>query len=157
MASGHNLKLALGEAGEHLIVSRLLMLGYTAMQLPNNWQGDDILTKHGFSIQVKTTGSGALKWMIGHVEPEEHRYFALVDYRKIAEPVIYIMSSKALVEIIDEQFQAYKLARPHVKDVGIRTIQDPWPSYLEMEKFPTGWSAAFRERWDLLPSQRDAK
>jgi len=155
MAIDQNKKLALGESGEQLVVSRLLRLGYTAMQLPNNWQGDDILTKHGFSVQVKTTGSGKLKWMIGQVESSSRRYFALVDYRQALSPDVYIMKSQDLVELISESHRAYKVARPHVKDVGIRTIQDPWPSFLEMSSFRTGWSKDYLERWDLLPGSRD--
>jgi hypothetical protein len=154
MAVNHNKKRALGEAGEQLVVSRLLRLGYTAMQLPNNWQGDDILTKHGFSVQVKTTGSGKLKWMIGQIESSRRRYFALVDYREPIAPEVYVMKSQQLADLIAESFRAYEIAKPHVKDVGIRTVQDPWPSYLEMSEYPSGWSQKFLERWDLLPGDR---
>jgi len=48
-------KLLLGEAGEFLVLTRLLRHGHVASQAPRNWKADDILIHGGQSIQLKTT------------------------------------------------------------------------------------------------------
>jgi len=156
MASPQNEKLLLAEAAEHLVLARLLRLGYPASQAPRTWKADDILIDQGPSIQVKSTDKG-LNWMVGLVARSDRQFYAFVDYRDRLAPVVYVMSNADVRKVIDDSHEAYKLARPHWRtDTGIRNIKNKWSPGCEPAAFPNGWLDHYRERWDQLPAPTKA-
>ena len=151
MATPQNEKILLGEAGEHLVISRLLRLGYVASQAPRKWRGDDVLIDQGPSLQVKTTDKG-LNWMIGQVRPNDRQFYALVDFREPDAPVVYVLSNKDIREVIERSGEAYQAVHRDSKDIGMRNVLDPWRKGCAPQKYPNGWLKHFRERWDQLPT-----
>src|ERR1700722_3005309 len=58
MKKSYNERLFLGEAGEHLVLVRLLRRRILVSQAPRAWADDDILGIDGLRIQVKATDRG---------------------------------------------------------------------------------------------------
>ena len=80
MKSDQRQRVMIGEAGEHLVVSRLLARGYVAGQLPRTYKQDDVYAEvndHAVQLQVKTR-LGVRSWPIGKVRPSERRFYAFV-------------------------------------------------------------------------------
>jgi len=156
MATPQNEKILLGEAGEHLVISRLLRLGYVASQAPRKWRGDDVLIDQGPTFQVKTTDKG-LNWMIGQIRPNHRQFYALVDFRQQITPVVYVLSNKDIREVIERSCEAWQAVHRDSKDIGMRNVLDPWRKGCAPQKYPNGWLEHFRERWDQLPAPVKAR
>ena len=92
MPTPQNGKLLLGEAGEHLVISRLLARGILAFLAPRGWKSDDVMLHSGFTLQVKTTDKSR-NWLVGKVLVEPSRFYAFVDYRLPDAPVVYVLPS----------------------------------------------------------------
>jgi len=146
----HNSKVLLGEAGELLVLSRLLRSGHVASQAPRTWAVDDILIHGGQSIQVKTTDKGKRpEWLVGRrLDVSPHRYFALVDYRDSLAPVVYLVPSQSLEDAVSEADLRYYEQRPQSKPFEGRTISDPWNH--DVPKYCAGWLQPYREAWGQL-------
>ena len=139
-------KILLGEAGEHLVISRLLARGILAYQAPRNWKSDDVMLESGVTIQVKTTDK-KLNWLVGNVDVDPRRFYALVDLRIPDAAMAYVLSSAHVYEAAEALHRAVSSAHPNYKDVGVRNIQDQWISRPVLAPFEPGWLAQFREAW----------
>jgi hypothetical protein len=151
MATPQNEKILLAEAAEHLVISRLLRLGYPASQAPRTWRADDVLIDQGPSLQVKATDKG-LSWMVGRVRPNDRQFYALVDFRQRFAPVVYVLSNEDVRKVIQAAHVADTVVHPLWKDMGMRNVQDPWSKSSVSPEYPNGWLEDFRERWDQLPA-----
>jgi len=153
LLTSHNSKVLLGEAGEHLVLSRLLRRGHVASQAPRTWTADDILIHGGQSVQVKTTDKGKRpEWLVGSsIEVSPLRFFALVDYRDPFAPVVYVVPSQSLEDAVAEADRRYYEQRPQSKPFAGRTISDGWNH--DVPEFPAGWLQPYREAWGQLDQQ----
>lgn len=142
-------KILIGEAGEHLVLSRLLRLGYVASQAPRSWKADDILVEGGWSVQVKTTAIKARQWMVGNVEPADKLIYALVHFTSDSDGSVYVVPSQMIRDFTDAAHTAYLALHP-IKDSPIRIVVDPFRC--EVPGFPSGWLSEWREGWTkVLP------
>jgi len=151
MATPQNEKILLAEAAEHLVISRLLRLGYPASQAPRTWRADDVLIDQGPSVQVKATDKG-LSWMVGRVCPNDRQFYAFVDFRQRFAPVVYVLSNERVRKVVQAAHEAFTVTHPEVKDIGMRNVQDPWRKGCVPPEYLNGWLEQFRERWDQLPA-----
>jgi hypothetical protein len=150
MATPANDKMLLAEAAEHLVISRLLRLGYPSSQAPRTWRADDVFIDQGPSFQVKATDKG-LSWLVGNVRQNERQFYALVDFRERLAPVVYVLSNADIRKVIEAAQEASIAGHPDFKDIGMRKLQDPWPKGCEPPKYPNGWLQNFEEQWQQLP------
>jgi hypothetical protein len=159
MGSSANDKRLLGEAGEHLVISRLQSLGYVASQAPRGWQADDVFVREGPTFQVKTTNKGVKAgWVVGKIDAHENRWYALVDFRDIStkgakpfyEATVYVVPSLVARDAAGANLVAYHLARPNTSSEMCK-LYDPWKKDVHPEGFPSGWLEPFRENWEQLP------
>jgi hypothetical protein len=155
MATPQNEKILLGEAAEHLVISRLLRLGYVASQAPRKWRGDDVLIDQGPSFQVKATKGS--RWIVGQVRPNDRQFYALVDFRQPLAPVVYVLSNKDIRKVIEAAHASFRAVHPEVKDTGMRIVHDPWLKGCAPLEYPNGWLEQFQERWDQLPAPVNAQ
>ena len=153
VATPQNSKLLLGEAGEALVLSRLLRLGHLASLAPRNWTSDDILIHGGQTVQVKATDKGPRpEWMLGiKIDASPLRFFALVDYTDALTPIVYVIASPTLEEVAATADRLYYEQRPNSKPFGSRTVRDGWNH--DVPQYPTGWLQQYREAWGQLNSQ----
>lgn len=150
VVKAHDKKITLGEAGEFLVLSRLLRRGIVASQGPRTWKADDILTSTGRTVQVKTTDKGPRPvWMVGaSIDVSPSRFFALVDYRDMSAPVVYVLPSQELEEAVSVADRTYYELRPASKPWGGRTIENGWR--FEVPGYGRGWLDKFKEAWDPI-------
>jgi hypothetical protein len=154
MAGSQNEKILLGEAAEHLVISRLLRLGYVASQAPRTWRADDVLVDQGPSFQVKATRSKKLRWMVGKIPQRDNQIWALVDFREEQQPVVYVLTNEEIRAVNDAQSSAFESR--NFKDVGIYVLSDPWPTKIKVEGYQDGWLEQYREKWrEKLPPVRE--
>jgi hypothetical protein len=111
MGTPQNEKILLAEAAEHLVISRLLLLGYPASQALRTWRADDVLVDQGPSFQVKATDKG-LNWMVGPVRPNDRQFYALVDLRQRLAAVVYVLSNEDIRKVIQASYEAFRAAHP---------------------------------------------
>jgi len=111
VAIPQNEKLLLAEAAEHLVLSRLLRLGYPASQAPRTWRADDILIDQGPSFQVKST-KGGLNWMVGQVRENPRQFYAFVDFQLELAPVVYVIKNADVRRVIDASFVVNRELHP---------------------------------------------
>ncbi len=152
MANGHERKVLLGEAAEHLVLARLLRRGYVASQAPRTWRADDILVYGGPRVQVKATIRGIkVGWVVTDVEVADDRFYALVDFSDEGAPVIYVLPSVE-VRRAAETFHAAWLLKSHsTSQTDVRKVQDPFPPYVD--GYAPGWLEQFREAWYVIPQR----
>src|SRR5208282_4106127 len=90
-------RVLLAEAGEHLVVSRLLGLGYVAGQLPRTYRADDVyvecVNQQIVHFQVKTTQLERNGWPVSRIEDDPTRFFAFVNLFQRLAPVVYVIPS----------------------------------------------------------------
>jgi hypothetical protein len=160
MGSPQNAKQLLGEAGEHLVISRLQSLGYVASQAPRGWRADDVFVREGPTFQVKTTNKGVKTgWMVDNIVADANRWYALVDFRNISakgatpfyEATVYVVPSKIARDAAEANLVAYHLTHPNATNDEMRKVYDPWRKGVHPEGFPNGWLEPFRENWEQLP------
>jgi len=151
VATSHAEKVMLGEAGEALVLSRLLRHGHVASLAPRTWKADDILIHGGPSIQVKTSDKGRRpEWLLAReIDVRSSRFFALADYRDPIAPVVYVLPSEDLERAADTADRCYYEQRPLSKPFSGRTISDGWNH--DVLEFPSGWLQPYREAWNLIP------
>jgi hypothetical protein len=149
MAKSQNDKVLLGEAAEHLVLAGLLRRGHVASQAPRAWKADDILGRDGLRIQVKATDKGKQhSWMVGNVEADPRRFYALVDFSDVQDPHVYIVPSITIREAAEEADREGHRLHPHAKQTGMRKVQDPYPYYVNGYK--KGWLEDYRDQWTQL-------
>jgi hypothetical protein len=155
MANGQNTKILLGEAGELLVLTRLLRYGVVAGQSPRGWKTDDLFSHEGLRVQVKTTDKGPRpQWMVGYdLGVDEMRFYVFVDYREPITPICYVLPSGKLEEVISNADECYYQQRPASKRWGSRTLSDGWNH--DVPDYPAGWLQEYRERWELIPEIRN--
>ena len=142
-------KVMLGEAGEYLVVSRLLARGRLAFLAPRNWRADDVMLESGFKIQVKTTDKSR-NWLVSKVMVEPSRFYAFVDYHLAEAPVVYVLPSAKVFDAAEALHLAVTAAHPNYKDIGMRNIQDPWIRQPGVAPYEPGWLEEYREAWSLI-------
>lgn len=150
MAKDFNQKRLLGEAGEHLVLSRLLSRGLPAAQRPRAWAGDDVILESGLNVSVKTTSSKKRSWMAKEGKANPKRYWALVHLHDVAEPVVYVVPDAVIQLALSSSLAAYVRNKPKFKGAEIRKLEDPWGKDNEPEELPSGWLEPYRENWDQL-------
>lgn len=156
MATIQQARVLLAEAGEHLVVSRLLGLGYVAGQLPRTYRADDVYVECAnrqiIHIQVKTTQLERNGWPVSRVEDDPMRYFAFVNLYDRLSPVVYMMPSATVRDALELHAKLYFLDHPPEKKPGVPSIIDPFRSpRMEKERYAKGWLERYREAWNLLP------
>jgi len=119
-------KALVGEAGEHLVLSRLLQGGFVASQSPRGHKSYDIIIARGPVISVKATQTGPrIGWFVGHPTPSPDLFYALVDFNE-NPAVVYVVPS----DVVSEKVRSEEKARSGAKDSGIRKIgthyQESW-------------------------------
>jgi hypothetical protein len=154
VASSPKEKVLLGEAGEHLVLSRLMRHGRVASQAPRAWRADDILIEGGARVQVKASIKGAKHgWVVKNVPDDRDLFFAFVDFSGGGdEAVIYVLPSAEVQRSCELDAQAYRRRNPTWQDNGMRKFQDPFPADGETyTHYPPGWLQQYREAWHLIP------
>ena len=149
MPTPQNDKALLGEAGEHLVISRLLARGLLTFLAPRGWKSDDVMLESGLTFQVKTTDKSR-NWLVGKVLVEPARFYAFVDYHLPDAPVVYVLPSAKVFDAAEALHRAVSAAHPNYKDTGMRNIQDPWIRQSGVSPYLPGWLEEFREAWALI-------
>ena len=147
-------KVLLGEAGEHLVLSRLMRHGHVASQAPRAWRADDILVEGGAKVQVKSSVKGPKAgWVVSDARPSPARVFAFVDFSGAHdEAVVYVVPSEVVHQACQADAEAYRRRNPTWNDNGLRKLRDPlWPDPEVHKHFPPGWLEAYKEAWHLVP------
>src|SRR5665213_2165335 len=146
MASKQDEKIMLGEAAEHLVLSRLLRRLYFASQGPRGLAADDILIKGGLTIQVKANKTGPKGgWFVDQSEPRPSCFYALVDFTTLDDPVVYVLPSGVVQATTRADHEAVLLRNPKANDSGIRKIYDPWGRAGPPAGLEDGWLAPYRD------------
>ena len=154
---GQDDKLLLGEAAEHLVISRVLREGMLAGQAPRGWKHDDIVVtpidrSRILTIQVKATDkTSRTGWMVGGVVAAPNRFCALVDYQDRANPAVFLLPSAEVVRASNLADARYHELRSGAAFTKMRKIQDPFPRGFDLDGLEPDWlTRHWRERWDLL-------
>lgn len=151
----------LGAAGEHLVLSRLLLRGFLAALAPHNVRKADILVNHLDSkppclIQVKArSGKGSDGgWHMKQKHEEindKDMFYCFVDFEQ-QNPNIYVIPAEKVAKVV-KQSHATWLARPGKNgkshnDSDMRRIRNSygWP----VESAPDGWMDEYLENWSQL-------
>lgn len=152
-------KVKLGEAGEHLVISRLLAHGYVAGQLPRSYKADDVYVERRnevLHVQVKTR-LAARSWPTG-ISVIEHplRYYALVLFESLEPPVVdaptvYVLPSAKVKHAVELHDRLYRAAHPGLTAAGVPAVADRF-RMREMSEYGygPGWLDEYREAWGLL-------
>jgi hypothetical protein len=150
-----------GAAGEHLVLSRLLNLGYLAAQAPRGTRKVDVLVNHLDNkapclIQVKTrTGTDADQgWHMG-VKHEDMRepdmFYCFVALGEVQSNV-YVIPANKVADAVKESHATW-LQTPGVKGqqhnhTDLRRIRNKYGTNLKSA--PDGWMDEYLENWELL-------
>jgi len=167
-----------GSAGEHLVLSKLLIKNFIAALAPEYTKSYDIivLNKDGnssFPIQVKSSYDSNYGWILSQKNEEEIKnlFYAFVDFQSSEEePDIYIMESSLVAKLVSVSHQIYlkvpgKKGQKH-NDTNMRRLafdfKKQWRSttdlhkYLNkneitfLEKYSQGWLNEYKNAWHLL-------
>jgi hypothetical protein len=154
-------KQLVGAAGEHLVLSRLLNLGFLAAQAPRGTRKVDILVNHLENkppclIQVKTrTGIDANQgWHMGIKHEEMHdddMFYCFVALGDIHSDV-YVIPAEAVANAVKESHATW-LETPGVKgqqhnDTDMRRIRNKYG--MGLKSAPDGWMDQYLENWAQL-------
>jgi hypothetical protein len=159
-------KALIGPAGEHYVLYRLYCEGMLASLAPPRTPTIDILVLDPnetviATLQVKTTTVGVAHGWPMNVKHETfvrpRCFYAFVDL-KPETPVVYIVPSKVVAEVVRQSHKAWLTApgrrgQPH-KDNPVRRLGS---GYADLPGYEEGWLEAYRERWDLLRDQAQAE
>lgn len=149
----------IGAAGEHLVLSRLLIRGILASQSPFNASRYDILVnsknkKTPVLIQVKTTSQGKSNWQMKPEDAENsdrNFYYCFVDLSSKPEKV-YVIPSKKVCEVLIEADKTW-MAKPR-KDGAKksehkrRMLKNEF--ILDIKGAPNGWMNKYLEKWEVF-------
>ena len=169
-----------GSAGEHLVLSRLLMKNYIAALAPEYTKSYDIivLNKDGttsFPIQVKSSFDVGSGWMLGkkHEEVIENLFFAFVAFKSSTDdPEIYIIDSKLVSKLVKTSHKMYlkvpgRKGQKHNDSTMRRLLVDYSSTYknfpdhekylnkeeiLFLKEYSKGWLEPYKDAWHLLKS-----
>jgi hypothetical protein len=159
MTTTQDQKVKLGEAGEHLVVSRLLANGYVAGQLPRTYRADDIYVERGTEvvhIQVKTR-LGTPSWPVEAVITESPlRFYAFVLFPSLEppgvdSPVVYVVPSAKVKHAVELHGELYLAAHPNQVGPGVPNVADRFRmKEIAEQGYGPGWLEKYRENWKLL-------
>jgi hypothetical protein len=146
-----------GAAGEHYVMSQLLLRGCLAALTPRGAPEADILvgTADGSvlaEIQVKTrSGRGGKGWRMSEKNEQivrDRLFYCFVDFGRDPEWPVYVMPSGLIAKYLTDVHAAY-LATP-----GKHGQQrKDWPGRFISPHLPQpGWMDEYRARWDLITS-----
>lgn len=151
----------LGAAGEHLVLSRLLLRGFLAAQAPHNVRKADILVNHldsklPYLIQVKArSGKGAdggwhMKQKHEDIKDRD-MFYCFVDFG-FEDAKIFVIPAKKVAEVVRESHATW-LRRPGKNgkahnETDMRRIRNNYS--MNLKSAPDGWMDKYLERWDLL-------
>jgi hypothetical protein len=148
--SSQDEKIRLGEAAEHLVLSRLLRHGHVAAQAPRRYSTFDLFTDKGTRIQVKASQKGC-NWLVGQVQPDPKLIYCLVDFEASDTGTVYVVPSQTVRDGTDAYAQRHEELSPNLRVTPIRNLMDPWGKrYEPAGPFCDGWLAAYREKWGYL-------
>ena len=151
----------IGAAGEHLVLSRLLVKGMLAAQAPRGTRKADILVNHldgkaPCLIQVKArSGKGSdISWHMNkkHEEIDDHdMYYCFVDFGN-ADAKVYVVPASRVAEVVRESHATWlaapgKQGQPH-NSTDMRRIRANYG--MGLTSAPDGWLDDFLENWDLI-------
>jgi hypothetical protein len=151
----------LGAAGEHLVISRLLLRGFLAAQAPHNVRKADILVNHLDSkppclIQVKArSGKGSDGgWHMKQKHEEikdKDMFYCFVDFGE-TNPTVHVIPAKKVAEVVRESHANWlskpgKNGKPH-NDSDMRRIRNNYGWHIKSA--PPGWMDKYLENWELL-------
>ena len=154
-------KQLVGAAGEHLVLSRLLNLGFLAAQAPRGTRKADILVNHldgkpPCLIQVKTrTGIDAdAGWHMGEKHEsidDEDLFYCFVALGEIQSDV-YVVPAEKVAKVIKESHATWlktpgKKGQKH-NDTSMRKINNR--NSLGIKSAPNGWMNEYLEKWSQL-------
>ncbi len=151
----------LGAAGEHLVLSRLLLRGFLAAQAPHNVRKADILVNHLDSkppclIQVKArSGKGSDGGWHMKQKHEDIRdkdmFYCFVDFG-VEPSKVYVIPANKVAEVVRDS-HAIWLAKPGKdgkkhNDSDMRRIRNEYS--WDVPSVPKGWMDKYLEHWELL-------
>ena len=154
-------KQLVGAAGEHLVLSRLLNLGFLAAQAPRGTRKVDVLVNHLENkppclIQVKTrSGVDADQGWHMNVKHEEMKdkdlFYCFVALGEI-DSQVYIVPAKIVAKVVTESHATW-LRMPGAKgqkhnDTDMRRIRNYYG--MNLKSAPDGWMEKYLENWDQL-------
>ncbi len=154
-------KQLVGAAGEHLVLSRLLNLGFLAAQAPRGTRKVDVLVNHLDNkppclVQVKTrTGVDADQgWHMGikHEEmKDDDMFYCFVALGEI-ESKVYVIPASKVAEAVTESHSTW-LKTPGAKgqqhnDTDMRRIKNRYG--MKLKSAPDGWMDQYLENWSQL-------
>jgi hypothetical protein len=154
-------KQLVGAAGEHLVISRLLNLGFLAAQAPRGTRKVDVLVNHldnksPWLVQVKTrTGMDADQgWHMGakHEEMKDKDMFYCFVALGDIESNIYVIPAEKVAKVVTESHATW-LKTPGAKgqqrnDTEMRRIKNRYK--MKIESAPDGWMDKYLENWNQL-------
>ncbi len=160
-----------GAAGEHYIIFRLLELGHIAGLAPQGASNLDLIVtdiegKRQVAIQVKTRlrkgSDNGWHMKVKHEKLiEKNLYYCFIDLPNEIDkvPVVYIISSKAVAEVISTAHKIWlslpgKKGKPH-KDTDMRRFLPDYSKTLKtdhpfIKEHSEGWLDEYKENWDIL-------
>ena len=151
----------LGAAGEHLVLSRLLLRGFLAAQAPHNVRKADILVNHLDAkppclIQVKArSGKGADGgWHMKQKHEDivdKDMFYCFVDFG-YEEAKIFVVPAKKVAEVVKESHATWlkqpgKNGKAH-NDSDMRRIRNNYS--LNLKSAPAGWMDKYLEDWGQI-------
>lgn len=154
-------KQLVGAAGEHLVLSRLLNLGFLAAQAPRGTRKVDVLVNHVENkppclIQVKTrTGLDANQgWHMGikHEDiKDKDMYYCFVALGNI-ESNVYVIPAVNVARAVTESHATW-LGTPGAKgqqrnNTDMRRIKNRYG--MNLKSAPDGWMDKYLEAWEQL-------
>ena len=154
-------KQLLGAAGEHLVLSRLLTLGYLAAPAPRGTRKADVLVnpldnKRPWLIQVKTTlrTDGRAKWHMKEKHEnisDEDMFYCFVDL-DLKDSNVFVIPAKKVSMVIKASYKAW-LSTPGKKGQAHNETVMRWMTSEYSWKVPgveSGWMDEYLEKWELL-------
>ena len=143
-------KIRLGEAAEHLVLSRLMRHGHVAAQTPRRYSTFDLFTDKEMRIQVKASRAGR-NWLVGQVRPEPTLIYCLVDFEGGDAGTVYVVPSQIVRDATEASHRRYEEVSPDLRETSIRKLMDPWRKrYEPAGQFRSGWLDVYREAWGQL-------
>ena len=149
-----------GEAGEHLVLSRLLIRGALAAQAPRGTHKVDVLVnflddRPPVMIQVKARTYGTDGgWHMGEKhesQRDEDVFYCFVDFEP-EDPAVFVIPSPVVADAITVDHATWlatpgRNGQPH-KPTGLRRLRPRMYGQAE------GWIDAYLEAWNLILDPR---
>lgn len=143
----------LGPAGEHLVMSELLLLGHTPALTPPGIRGVDIIVATAectplATVQVKScSGNGGWRMSPGHETAHAGLFFAFVDFgRRPAE--VFVVPSEVIATLVRRSHDTWLRLNPARGENNIRKVQRRYG--FPVEGFGDDWIERYRDAWHQL-------